>query len=276
MKLTTNLEELRGAISACFRVLRLHLRRMAANHGICPLYERGQSFTATAGGLLYLAKAVLNKQLEYNSELAELAYTCAACGACNNQCVIVRCINPDMALSDIIRLLRYELVKRDLIPEGPIRTMYETVKRNGDLPSDGGGKQKRLPQDLQDANADTLLIADCLHTEAEVASCTSALQLLAKMKEPVSVFSDSGCCGSTLYDFGFWDQLPAMVEKQWKQIQSQGKKELLFVNPHCQEFMTNQYAKVIDDFPGFQESTSARCCGRGSAAASSRRRERRR
>ena len=95
--------------------------------------SEGQTFTSSAGGLLYLAKAILNRQLEYNPSLADLAFTCVACGACDGKCVIVRSINPDMALSDIIRLFRYELVKRGFVPEGPIKKMYEEVKKNGDL-----------------------------------------------------------------------------------------------------------------------------------------------
>lgn len=252
MKLTTNLEDLRGSLSACLKCHGCTYGSWPQNQSFCPIYERGKTFTASAGGLLYLAKAVLNHQMDYNSSLADLAYTCAACGACDSQCVIVRSINPNMALSDIIRLLRYELVKRDLIPDGPIKKMYEKVKKNGDLSGNGHERALAVPKELQNAKADMLLVADCLHSDTQVASYTTALGLLAKMKKPVAVLSDSGCCGSTLYDFGFWDELPALVETKWKRIRDSGKKKLLFLNPHCQEFMTNKYPKILDEFDGFK------------------------
>jgi Fe-S oxidoreductase len=72
------------------------------------------------------------------------------------------------------------------------------------------------------------------------------------MKKHVAIFSDPGCCGSTLYDYGFWDQLPGLVEAKWKKIKGFGNRKLLFLEPHCQEFMTNKYPKIIDNFNGFK------------------------
>ena len=250
MKLATSLESMQGAIRACLKCNGCTYGAWPANETFCPLFAHDECFTYSAGGLLFLSRAVLTGQLDYNQPLADLAFTCAACGACDGKCVIVRCINPDMALSDIIRLLRYELVKRGFVPEGPIKKMYEQVKKTGDLLTDG--RALKVLKENQNGKADTVLIAECMHSDAEVNAVNAALKLLEKMKKPVTVFADPGCCGSTLYDYGFWDQLPALVEAKWDKIKSFGKKKLLFVDPHCQEFMTNKYAKIIDDFDGFK------------------------
>jgi Fe-S oxidoreductase len=252
MKMTTNLEGIKGAISACLRCGDCTYGPWPENYTFCPLYERGKTFTSTAGGLLYLAKAILNQQMEYNSSLADLAFTCAACRACDGKCVIVRSINPEMALSDIIRLLRYELVKRGLLPEGPIKKMHQQVIKNGDLLEDGRVSALKIPENVRNDKANMLLIVDCMHNKNVLQSFQAAVGLLEKMEKQVAVFSDSGCCGSTLYDFGFWDQLPALVETKWKRIRDFGRKELLFVDPHCQEFMTKKYEKIIDGFSGFK------------------------
>jgi len=252
MRLTTNLEDLRGAVSACLRCNECTYGPWPENYTFCPMYARGKTFTASAGGLLNLAKAILKEQLDYSQSLGQLAFTCAACGACDGKCVIVRCINPDMALSDIIRLIRYELVKRGLIPEGAIKNMYEQVKRTGDLMAAGRGGTATIEDKAQSSKADTLLVAECVHSDSAITSVNAAMKLLERMKKPVALFSDPGCCGSTLYDFGFWDELPALVQKKWKKIESFGKKKLLFVDPHCQEFMTNKYEKILDGFNGFK------------------------
>jgi Fe-S oxidoreductase len=190
--------------------------------------------------------------MDYSQALSDLAFTCVACGACDGKCVIVRSINPEMSLSDIIRLLRYELVKRGFVPEGAIKKMYEEVKKNGDLLGEIPEGTLKIPDTVQNDKADTLLVAECIHTDTEIESLNTALGLLAKMKKQVAVFVDPGCCGSTPYDFGFWDQLPALVENKWKKIKGFGNKKLLFVNPHCQEFITNKYSKVLDNFEGFK------------------------
>ncbi len=252
MRLTTSLEAMRPAISPCLRCSGCTYGVWPENYIFCPIYAHGQSFTSSAGGLLYLARAVLNRQMEFNQSFADLAFTCAACGACDGKCVIVRCINPEMALSDIIRLMRYEAVKRGLIPEGPIMRMYEQVKKNGDLIGDGRVEDLEVTKGIRSDKADTLVIADCMHGGAQVDSLNAALKLLERMKKPFALFADAGCCGSTLYDFGFWDQLPALAKTKWNVIKGFGKKKLLFIDPHCQEFMTNKYAKIIDRFPGFK------------------------
>lgn len=252
MKLTTSLDNIRGAISACLRCNSCTYGPWPENYPFCPLYAHDQCFTFSGGGLLYLSKAILNGQLGYSVSVADLAFTCAACGACDGKCVIVRSINPDMALSDIIRLLRYELVKRGFIPEGKIKEMYEDVKKNGDLLGNGREKTLTVPDKIRNDKADTLLIAICIHSDAQVKSFDGALKLLAKMKKPVALLSDPGCCGSTLYDFGFWDQLPDLLETKWKKIKGFGNKKLLFLDPHCQEFMTNKYSKMVDKFNGFK------------------------
>jgi len=165
MKLTTSLESMKGAISACLRCSGCTYGAWPGNHSFCPLYDRGRTFTESAGGLLYLARAVLNGQMDFSRELADLAYTCTACGACDGKCVIVRCINPEMSLSDILRLIRHEAVKRGVVPEGPIRDMYEKVKAKGDLGGDGLAKRVRVPAGVEDRDAATLMVVNATHPE---------------------------------------------------------------------------------------------------------------
>lgn len=252
MKLTTSIEESRGAIFGCLRCNECTYGPWPQNQVFCPLYERGQTFTASAGGLLYLTKSILKGDFDYTKELADLAFTCATCSACDDKCVIVRCDNPNMALSDYIRLLRYEHVKRAIIPEGPIKKMYEQVKKAGDLSGNGHGKTPVLPESVLDSNADTLLVATCLHHQTAVKEYEAAGTLLKKMNKRVALFADDGCCGASLYDFGFWDQLSALVKKKWERISSFRKQNLLFVDPHCQQFITNKYPTILENFNGFE------------------------
>jgi len=252
MNLTTNMEDMRAAVYACLKCNECTYGAWPKNQTICPLYAQDRNFVFSAGGLVSLARAVLKGQTDYSEALSSLAFTCAACGACDSKCVIVRSINPVMALSDIIRLLRYELVKRNLVPQGPIKRMYEQANKNGDLPGKELEEVVKVPDEVKNGRSDTLLVAECMHTDSDVSSFNAAVALLGKMKKQVALFSNPGCCGSTLYDFGFWDGLRGLVEKRWQKVRDSGKKKLLFVNPHCQEFMTNKYPKILESFTPFK------------------------
>lgn len=252
MRLSTNLESIFGGIYSCPRCHVCTFGPWPENQGFCPIFERGQTFTASAGGILHCAKAVLGKRMDYNQAFADLAFTCSACGACDSKCVIPRSINPDMAVSDMIRLIRYELVKRGFAPAGPVKKMYEAIQANGDLPAKEVGKAVEIPREVQNDKANTLFVLEPVHTDGEAESLEAAFGLLEKMGKKVNVLSDAGSYGSTLYDFGLWDHLPGLVEKKWKAIKSHGNKKLLFFDPHTQEFITKKYRLITDQFSPFR------------------------
>ena len=228
MKLSSNLESILEGIHACTRCHVCTYGPWPKNYPFCPIYERGRTFTTSAGGLLYCAKAILSKRMDYNQSLADLAYTCVACGACD-KCLVIRPSNPLMTLSDMLRLIRYELVKRDFVPEGIIKKMNEEVKNKGDFIGNGRTGTLKILDKVVNDKARMVLMADGTRTDTEALSFDAALGLLKKMNREMALFSDPGTFGATLYDFGFWDQLPALVEEKWKRVKSLGKQSFLFL-----------------------------------------------
>ena len=61
-----------------------------------------------------------------------------------------------MPLSDIIRLMKYEMVKRGLIPD-KIKGTYQIVKEKGDIPNNGKGADRSMPEEILSDQADTVL-----------------------------------------------------------------------------------------------------------------------
>jgi Fe-S oxidoreductase len=195
---------------------------------------------------MYLAKALIRNQTEYSQRLAELVYTCSTCRGCDELCMLIQSVNPEMPLSDIIRLIRYELVKRGFLPE-KIKSHFNTVKARGDLPNHGQGAVPAIPTEIAKASADLVLYSDCFHSAAQDDMYVDAVQILQKIGEPISLYTTGGCCGSTLFDYGFWDELPALVDAKTEQMKPLAGSTFLFVNPHCQEFITNRYDMIASD-----------------------------
>lgn len=243
MKYTTNLEGIENAVNVCLRCNRCHYSEWPNNEEICPIYAYDQTFTYSAGGLMYLAKALLGNQTDYTKEMSELVYTCSACRGCDDLCVILQSVNPDMPLSDIIRLMKYEMVKRGLIPN-KIKGMYQTVKEKGDIPNNGKGPDSSMPEKIMSDQADTVLYGECFHTGIQGDIYQTALSVLEKIGKPMGLFTDGGCCGSTLFDHGFWDELPGLVDTKIEKMKGHQDKTFLFINPHCQEFIFNRYEKI--------------------------------
>jgi Fe-S oxidoreductase len=247
MEYALNLEDVHRSVAGCLHCNSCHYGDWPDNHVICPIYAADHTFTHTAGGLMFLAKALIRDQLEYTQHLSELVYTCSACRGCDDQCTMMRAANAYMPLSDIIRLMKYEMVKRELIPER-IRSLYDKVREHGDLPNVGQQSGPQVPDEILDENSDVVLYGECFHGGGQWNVFENAISLLRKMQQPVAVFAEGGCCGSTLFDHGFWDQLPAVVQAKADRMKSYDGRTFLFVNPHCQEFTTNHYHLIASDF----------------------------
>ena len=83
MSTTLTLDNVQGAASLCIKCGNCTYSAWPENHPLCPIYHRDRCFAHSAGGLLYLALALLNGNMEYNQSVAELAFTCAGCLACD-------------------------------------------------------------------------------------------------------------------------------------------------------------------------------------------------
>ena len=242
MKVSTALKDVRGAASLCIKCAGCTYAEWPETFPLCPIYSRDNCFTFSGGGLLYLAKALADKQIEYSQSIAELAFTCSGCGACDSRCGIIRSHTPYADPWDIIRLLRHESVKRGFVPEGMTRQLSEEIQEKGDF---GPKHEFRIPEKIRSDTADTVIFAECFHTETQRQISESALSLLIKIGRPVSSFLEKGCCGSTLYDFGFWDALEDLVREHWEKMKGLKGKKVVFLNPHCQEFIIKRYPELL-------------------------------
>jgi len=250
MKITATLEDVHRAVSLCLRCNMCSYAKWPDNSLLCPLYAYDQCYTYSPGGLVYLVRALLEGWIDYNPSMAELAFTCAGCGACDELCKIIPFPDPHAHLSEIVRLLRHQLVKQGLIPDGKIRGIYKKVQEKGDYLDGTQGVNLEIPQKIKDDSANMVLFAECFHTNTQREIYESALRLLEKIGKPISLFSDGGCCGSTLYDLGFWEQLGKLVEAKWEKMKDLEDKEFLFINPHCQEFVVRRYPEILPDYKG--------------------------
>jgi Fe-S oxidoreductase len=97
-------------------------------------------------------------------------------------------------------------------------------------------------------NADTIIFAECSHSKSQQDISEAAVSLLEKIGNPVSQFSEKGCCGSTLYDFGLWEQLEPLAKANWDKMKALKDKKFIFINPHCQEFIVNRYPEILPNY----------------------------
>jgi len=245
MKLAATLEDVQGASSTCLRCSWCAYGPWPENLPLCPIYWHEPSFTFSGGGYLFLALALLENKIDFNQSVADYVYSCSSCLACDTKCSVIRSHKSHLHILDAVRLLRSESVKRGFIPEGVVQNIYAEVTKTGDYGRVSGLK---LPEKIKSDEADTVIFAECSHAKSQEDISKAAVRLLEKIGSPVSQFAEKGCCGSTLYDFGFWEQLEPLVMANWAKMKALKDKKFIFINPHCQEFIVNRYPEIISDY----------------------------
>jgi len=245
MKLAATLNDVQAASSTCLRCSWCTYGPWPDNYPLCSIYWHYPSFTFSGGGYLFLALGLLENKIEFSQSVADFAYSCASCLACDTKCTVIRSHKSHLHILDIIRLLRSEAVKRGFVPEGVAKKMYDEVKKTGDY---GQASRLKLPDQISSDKADTVIFAECSHTRAQKDISEATIRLLEKIGSPVSQFAERGCCGSTLYDFGFWEHLEPLVKAHWEKMKGLKDKTFVFINPHCQEFIVKRYPEILPDY----------------------------
>jgi Fe-S oxidoreductase len=245
MKLAATLEDVQGASSTCLRCSWCAYGPWPENLPLCPIYWHEPSFTFSGGGYLFLALALLENKIDFNQSVADYVYSCSSCLACDTKCTVISSHKSHLHILDAIRLLRSESVKRGFIPEGAVQKIYDEVTKTGDY---GHVGELKLPEKIESDKADTVIFAECFHAKSQEDISKAAVRLLEKIGSPVSQFAEKGCCGSTLYDFGFWEQLETLVKANWTKMKALKDKKFIFINPHCQEFIVNRYPEILTDY----------------------------
>jgi Fe-S oxidoreductase len=245
MKLAATLEDVQGASSTCLRCSWCSYGPWPENLPLCPIYWHEPSFTFSGGGFLFLALALLENKIDFNQSIADYAFSCSSCLACDTKCAVIRSHKSHLHILDAIRLLRSESVKRGFIPEGTAQKIYDEVTKTGDY---GHVSPLKIPDKINSDKADTVIFAECSHARSQQAISEAAVRLLEKIGSPVSQFAEKGCCGSSLYDFGFWEQLEPLVKDNWEKMKALKDKKFVFINPHCQEFIVNRYPEILSDY----------------------------
>jgi Fe-S oxidoreductase len=244
MPKTNQLEDIRGPASLCIKCGNCTYAAWPQNYPLCPIYARDRCFAYSAGGLLYLALGLLNGDIECSQSVAELAFSCAGCLACDSQCGIIRSQKPNVDPFDIIRLIRYECIKQGVIPAGRVKKISDEIEKKGYFGEPGGLK---LPVKLSRGRPAYMIFSECEHIQAQKDVGESVASLLEKIGRPVAQFSENGCCGASLYDFGFRERVEELVRSNWEKMQALAEKTFVFISPHCQEFVVKRYPEYVPE-----------------------------
>ncbi len=189
-----SIEEHRDDIETCFGTSCNFCERN------CPVYKILRIKTYTSKGKNRAMLGLIDGHYDASMALAEVAFTCTLCGACDAHC----------ALPNTERFIE---LRRKLVKEGLIRPEYdlaiESIKRTGDV-FGRSIETSKIFEETADGEVPVYLGCQYKGNKNEV---KLIIKVLDKMGIKAKITDDESCCGYIAHVLGYEDEMPEIVSK---------------------------------------------------------------
>lgn len=204
---------------------------------VCPIGKQtGKEIHHARGRALIFSTLLKGKKID--SEIAQVAYECALCGGCIEQCVTG--YDP----TTFIRAARTELAAENLIPaeiNSVVKSLFEMENPFGLPQAEKNKGFVDLIKDLPE-KADVLLFIGCTAAYKTPEIARAAINLLKKAQVNFTVIKEEKCCGLYLSDLiGAVEESRQQVSKVAEQIKNIGAKTIVALCPSCTKVFKREY-----------------------------------
>lgn len=193
-------------------------------------------------GKVWIARAVLEGEIELDENVRDIAETCITCGMCSAQC------ENQVRTVDIIEALRAAVLEAGIEPLDK-HALVQTVANKMDNPY-GGEKDKRMAW-VQESGLDESIIDNPNAKVGYFVGCTASyrqkniagatVKLLKKLGYDVTVLSGEVCCGSPFFRVGLTDTAQRLMNDNLEMFSK--FDEILFSCAGCYRTFTIDYPK---------------------------------
>ncbi len=204
---------------------------------VCPAVDRYHFHAYSGGGRMIMANSLLRDRTRLTEGMADVAYRCQLCGACQVSCQAYR---DDIDLSDVLLALRSHCVEEGFLLAEHLDIM-ESMKREdntlGEKKSQRGdwAEGLHLP-DVNQEKVDVLFHAGCRFSYDEDLRETlrSSVRLLKENNVDVGIAGkDEACCGGRAFEIGFTGQMKNYAEDMKSRVRHSGATTLVTPCSDC-------------------------------------------
>lgn len=208
----------------------------------CPAYYRFRFESYAPGGMLWLIKAWLAKEIDWTASLAEIVYSCTACNSCVAHCKFE--FNEDVL--NMILAAREEMVENGLVLPRAAR-FFRNLEATGnpfrELPryrgrwAEGKGISRFERQEY-------LYYVGCMasYDERGQEAARSFADLLTKAGASFGILGpDEVCDGNEVNMLGEKRVFDMLAEKNGEMFRALGVRKLVALSPHSYNAFRNLY-----------------------------------
>ncbi len=222
------LEKYRDQIYSCLRCAFCFDQDQGEGKKICPPYATYGLESYGARGKLAIARALIDKEIEYSNEVVERIFSCTDCEACQEQCFKY------LPLTDIYAAMKEDMADQDLLPSGLADTLAQVNEFGNPYDKSQEKRLTWLPnKERVDKEADVLFFVGCTTAYLRRGIARSAYQVLNKLGIDFTLLGDERCCGHPYIAAGKMDQAGKTAATNLEAIEHLGIKTIVFACPGC-------------------------------------------
>lgn len=216
----------------------------------CPSYRAVGFDTFSSAGRMWLIRGWLNDEIETSPRLAEILFSCVACGNCTEQCVY-----PGFKdyLLDIFEEAKAEIVNEGLVPP-QVRDYFKALMVHGN--------PYKLPQDKRDrwavgtgirpfSDQEYLFYVGCVGSYDEIGMkmARSVGTLLSEIGISFGILGkEETCDGNEVKIMGEAGLFSSLAEKNIHTFQKKGVGKIITLDPHALHAFKNIYPRFGGNF----------------------------
>lgn len=211
---------------------------------ICPINVRYGFDAYSGGGLLTIARAMLEGRLEFRPTLLDVVYRCTLCGACDVRCKR----NLDIEVLLTVEALRSKVVEEGYGPLEAHKITDQKIREAGNRY--GAPNKKRLdwmPEGVVSGQkGEVLYFVGCNSSFVQTEIARSTVKILRASNTPFTVLSDEWCCGQPLITTGQEESARKVVEHNIKAIEASGVTTVLTSCAECYQTLKVKYPRLLE------------------------------
>ena len=245
-----SLEDYENIIHRCFRCGYCKFTSDCSYLGFnCPVYNKYRLETYSPGGMMWLIRAWMEKDIDWSDSLAKILYSCTTCNNCVEHCKFK--FNDDIV--NIIVAARQEMVENGLVLS-KVRRFLENVEAYSnpyrELRQDRG-KWAEETKISQYEGQEFLYYVGCVGAYdprgQEIAKTLGEVLLATGLSFGI-LGSKEECDGNEVNMLGEKRVFEMLVEKNIKIFSDAGVKKIVTLSPHSYNAFKNYYPDKFEVF----------------------------
>lgn len=201
----------------------------------CPSYSRFRFESYSPGGRLWLARAWLNREIDWSDRLSEIIFSCVACKNCVEHCKM----GFKDEILDWIISTKSAAIENGLAPP-KVRDFLENLAKYGNPWGLPKSKRASWIKEVKGYNGDEFLVflgCECDYEERGAKMAKNFIEILKIADVSFGVLEDEICDGNEALMIGELGMFQQLASKNLQKFKEFGVKKVVTISPHAYNAM---------------------------------------